>query len=300
MATSSAAPLANIGKASFGAVHPGDDVDDMFKFSYSEMPFASHEMTEELSKILENKGLKKDDIDEIFNNDESIKHIDITTFIEKPVSPLVFDSLFRPIADKRQQAIASGMGAMQDFWSNRRAKPLGRFVPAPQTVILAMIRGWFTGRMLGLVTQPNFQKNKPARIVHWQTGRAVNFPHPLLNPKPIAIDTMAAILESIPLAYTAVNLTGDLDHLDSYISLRNYGGSTGEQGVDESIWAYTETNPRLRDWIESGDLPDSIEKQHKDLIIDPGTNATPELRIELIKKFLITETKNLRKNMRNT
>ena len=98
--------------------------------------------------------------------------------------------------------------------------------------------------MLGLVTQPNFQ-NKPARIVHWQTGRAVNFPHPLLNPKPIAIDTMAAILESIPLAYTAVNLTGDLDHLDSYISL-GIMGSTGEQGVDESIWAYTETNPRLR------------------------------------------------------
>ena len=48
------------------------------------MPFANMPDNEELSKILKkNKGLKKDDIDEIFNNSESIKHIDITTFIEK-------------------------------------------------------------------------------------------------------------------------------------------------------------------------------------------------------------------------
>ena len=100
----------------FGAVHPGDDVDDMFKFSYSEMPFASHEMTEELSKILENKGLK-DDIDEIFNNDESIKHIDITTFIEKPVSPLVFDSLFRPIVTSGSKPSPQEWGHA-GFWSN--------------------------------------------------------------------------------------------------------------------------------------------------------------------------------------
>ena len=285
-ATNSAAPLANIGSA-FVAAHPGDDESEMFKYSFSEMPFASHDLKEQMSGILLSRDLTQSDIDDVFNNDESITHIDITTFIEKPVSPLVFDSIFRPIADRRQEAKSKGIGALQDFWKNRRAKPLARFVPAPQTVIVAMIRGWFTCRILGLVTQPNFTKDKPAEIVHWQTGKAIKFPHPLLNPKPIAIDTMSAILESLSLAYTEVNLTGHLDALDPYISLRNFGMSSGDRTVDDSIWSYgPDIHPRLREWILDGELPDAIEKQHRDFNVDSQTEVTPEVRIELIKNYL--------------
>ena len=286
-ATKSSAPLVNIGTGAFGAVHPADkpDPEELFNYAYSEIPLGSHDLTNKVEAILDHNGLDDGEINKTLNNDESIEHIDITTFIEKPCSPMVFDSIFRPISDKRQKAISGGAGSLQEFWRNRRTKPIGRFIPAPQPTILAMIRGWLTCRMLGLITPPNFKKDIPAKIVDWESGRPIEFPHPLLDPTPRQKDILTAILESLPLAYAEVNLTGNLDSLDPYISLRSFG-SPEEADLEESIWSYASINSRLLDWIKTGELPDAIGKPHNDLILKTEDEVTPEARIKLIHKFL--------------
>ena len=84
-ATKSSAPLVNIGTGAFGAVHPADkpDPEELFNYAYSEIPLGSHDLTNKVESILDHNGLDDGEINKTINNDESIEHIDITTFIEK-------------------------------------------------------------------------------------------------------------------------------------------------------------------------------------------------------------------------
>ena len=99
-----------------------------------------------------------------------------------------------------------------------------------------------------------------------------------MDPTPRQKDILTAILESLPLAYAEVNLTGNLDSLDPYISLRSFG-SPEEADLEESIWSYSSINSRLLDWIKTGELPDAIGKPHNDLILK--TEDEERLRHEL-------------------
>ena len=73
----------------------------------------NHDLTDVVESKL--KAIGKDKVGKTLVSDESIKHIDITTKLDAPMSPLVFDSLFKPIADK-EQAQTGGVNALHEFW----------------------------------------------------------------------------------------------------------------------------------------------------------------------------------------
>ncbi len=286
-AIKSAAPLVDVGGAIFGTVHAGAvDGADATQLAFSEIPLGNHDLTDVVESKL--KAIGKEKFEKTLVSDESIKHIDITTKLDAPMSPLVFDSLFKPIADKRTKAQTGGVNALHEFWANRRARPLRRYIPVPQSTLKAMIRGWFTCRILGLVTPPSTDLKEAAKIVHWETNKSIEFPSPLLNFKPQKSDIFSAILESVSLAFTQANLKQSTLPLAPYISLRNYGKSSGTTGPE--VWSYTELHPRLNDWIATGELPNAIGPQPKAFVEltkqDSGDKDPADLRIQQLREYI--------------
>ncbi|MEG3586083.1 MAG: tubulin-like doman-containing protein [Actinomycetota bacterium] len=286
-AIKSAAPLVDVGGAIFGTVHAGAvDGADATQLAFSEIPLGNHDLTDVIESKL--KAIGKDKTGKVLVSDESIKHIDITTKLDAPMSPLVFDSLFKPIADKRTKAQTGGVNALHEFWANRRARPLRRYIPVPQSTLKAMIRGWFTCRILGLVSPPSSDLKEAAKIVHWETNKAIKFPSPLLNFKPQKPDIFSAILESVSLAFTQANLKQSTIPLAPYISLRNYGKSSGTTGPE--VWSYAELHPRLNDWIDTGKLPDAIGPQPKSFTElkkqDSDSKDPVDARIQQLREYI--------------
>ena len=85
--------------------------------------------------------------------DASIENIQIMSVLEGAHHPFLFKSLLDPISQRWAQ-VKGSPNLRGYFWSKRRARVLGEFIPAPQEHIIAFIRGWFTGRLLGLIEVP--------------------------------------------------------------------------------------------------------------------------------------------------
>jgi len=239
-ALDAAQPLINLDVGVMGLVHPGSGNRPLT--SLSQVPFADHPVMEQARAALLALG-----IDDLFTNNLAIRHVDIHTMLSAPHSVLVFESLLEPIAERWAKFVASEN--TQSFWSKRRGRPLNEFIPAPQALILCMVRGWLTALLLGRIDSAD----GPIRIARPGDSPA-KFPYPFLSRGIGEVDDLPLALEALGLAYVDVSTTGTLRPLDAYCTLRDLGRS----GPDASLYTYVELNPDLLTWLETGTISGSI------------------------------------------
>lgn len=262
-AIDSSAPLVELDSALHQHIHPVRP----FKVQFSSFPFNGHELESEIINKL--RPLVSDDgqvVDaeiarKYLVNDASIESIQLMSFLNGAHYPFLFSSLLEPIGQRwsRDNATPHERG---QFWTKRRARLLGEFIPAPQEHIIALIRGWFTGRLLGLIDVPRNGESRAIRIAQpfsLETG-TVNFPHPLLTTPTCAGDELFAVLEALSLAYVMVGQQNNLSPLRPYIVLRDMGTMM----LDERILRYDQPNPLILNWIKDGSISSQFANKTKD------------------------------------
>lgn len=242
-ALAAAAPLINIDESLLGLVHPNTDRSGP-RLQLSSMPLAAHPIEEELRSALSRAGINDDEIGRALTSDSSVDHIDITSALGAPISVLAVESLLRPISERWFQL--NSVGQRNAFWARRRAQPLESFIPAPQALIRCMVRGWFTGRLLGLVRPVD------GSWAVWipRDERCVSFSREWLSAPRASRDqdSLALVLESLALAYVEVSRNGTLQPLLPYIELRELGRSKPEGG----LLGYESLSPVLDRWVTDG------------------------------------------------
>lgn len=223
---------------------------------------------------LADHGVDDREITGLLNNDSSVTRIDITGQLSAPVSPLVVESLMRPISERWSKAVTSSQ--RRKFWEMRRAQPLESFVPVPQALLRCMARGWYTGQLLGLIAP----RGESFEIWSRHRLHAVKFPVHLLSAPRAAgpRDHLASVLESLPVAYIEVSRTKTLDPLDSYIALRDLGRSYPHA----SLFTYQNLSPELTDWVASGVSKRAVTEALTDTLADAGS---PTERSEKLAEF---------------
>jgi hypothetical protein len=143
-------------------------------------------------------------VDEYFaSGDQDRESVTYVSMLAGAVHPSAVSSLVTPIAEAWNTSGREGTS----FWGRRRARRLEEFVPVHPVVLSSMIRGWITGRMLGLIPDPDETEGFVVR----RAGRddAV-FPWPPLH-GPIDTSThdrmtswLPWLLESLPLGFALV------------------------------------------------------------------------------------------------
>ena len=252
-AIKASAPLIDIDDALLGMVHPNSVGASQRRF-LSEIPLQGHAAEHRLRGALVAEGLSDDQVQDLLGNDGSLRHIDITSILHAPHSLLVMQSLIQPIAGAWSKA--SGLAAARfAFWRHRRGQPLDKFVPIPQSMLLCMIRGWFTGVLLGHIDVGD--GTRPVRIVRSGLASPVEFPHPFLTDNADPYVRLGQVLEALALANMSIGLTGSLEPLEPYKALRDLGKSIAD------LSAYPQPASLLESWIGTGAIEDSIVEAHQ-------------------------------------
>lgn len=278
------APLLDIDDALLGMVHPDSSSEAHTRY-FSQIPLQGHPVETKVRQVLEAEGIDGSTIGDILGNDASLTHIDITSTLHSPHSVLVMESLVRPIAAAWNRARGSA-AARYAFWDARRGQPLHKFVPVPQSLLLCMTRGWFTGVLLGHIDRGDGAR--PARISQPGALDAAEFPYPFLTRASDELARLGQVLEALPLAYAEVGHTGSLAPLDPYIALRDLGKSAS--GTDLSD--YRDLNSALQAWISDGDHgktvgePDRLIKAiDRGLGSDAGRERSHRRAVELASRL---------------
>ncbi len=154
-----------------------------------------------------------------------------------------------------------------EFWRWRRARALPEALPLSPAMRGAMIRGWFTARLIKHLELDE----RGVRIWvpdHSGPGGCYrDFPRPLLATDTIADpELLPAVLESVLLAMVEVNTRASLEPMAPYSRLRDLGRS-GRGGGYES---YLQPSAELLAWIGDGRGPvrdpeagESLEERRK-------------------------------------
>ena len=278
------APLLDIDDALLGMVHPDSAAEAHTRY-FSQIPLQGHPVEARVRQVLEAEGVDGSIIGDILGNDASLTHVDITSTLHSPHSLLVMESLVRPIAGAWNRARGTA-AAQYAFWDARRGQPLQKFVPVPQSLLLCMIRGWFTGVLLGHVDRGD--GGRPARVSQPGALDAAEFPYPFLTRASDDLARLGQVLEALPLAYVEVGHTGSLAPLDPYIALRDLGKSAS--GTDLSD--YRDLNSALHAWISDGDLGKSIAEPERlikaiesGLGPDPAMDRSHQRAVELASRL---------------
>lgn len=276
-----ATPLINIDEQLVGLVHP-DAPQVGPRLQLGKVPLASHPIEEKLRALLSNAGIGDESIEASLTADGSVDHIDITSTLPAPVSLLVVESLMRPIAE-RWFALENDV-RRRDFWQRRRAQPLDAFVPAPQALLRCLVRGWFTGRLLGRICQ-----QQEAWVI-WSPAQDAPLTftrHFLSEPGDGAggVDALPLVLEALALAYVDVSRTGSLAPLLPYVELRQLGRAQ-PQG---SLLGYDELAPAFGEWVTKGSFDSAVDPgaallAHQPPNADVGL-TTPTARLEHLETF---------------
>jgi hypothetical protein len=256
-AIQSAEPLVGIDQNLIGSIHPRmtDGGELRIRRDVSEIPLLSHALEGEVRTTLEQTcygGARAGLIDDVVVASTKLPYIDVISQLDSPVSPLVVKSIMQPISNEWTQAKTSDI-LRGSFWANRRARRLKEFIPVPQEHLHAMIRGWFTGKLLGLIKGELGAQVEIVRNLTDPQPRWVRFPDVTLTSPMEVRDQLPVILESLPLAYAEVGTVSSLEPLSGYQALRDLGCSV--PGGLNLIYQYTAPHPTLQQWIKTGQVP---------------------------------------------
>ena len=222
------------------------------------IPLEAHSLQNEIEEILSVAGI---DPGGVLNSDSTIKTIDITTTLANPQNVLAIKSLLNPVAGAWSQAVAAG--DTTGFWSKRRATVLREFVPVPQALLHCMVRGWFTGLMLGKIDTAG----RPIRIADPDNEKVpAKFPKDDLSSwmENDPDQGLSKVLENLILAYVDCTNFNSLEPLNAYIQLRDLGWSGDKTGT---IFKYDSLNADLKHLIHTGKVRGNI--------VDPPVFSNP-------------------------
>lgn len=254
-AIEASAPLVQLDLALHSTIHPVRDP----KRQFTKFPFNGHPLQDAVANVIRPQivgqagDVNDGQLNNYFVNDASIESVQIMSTLAGAHHPVLFKSLLSPIA-QRWNSEKEVQHKRDAFWSKRRARLAGEAIPAPQEHIICMIRGWFTGRILGLIDVPRGGGNRPIMISQpWSIDRAAAaFPYPMLStPTSDAGDELFAVLEALSLALVNVGVVNNTTPLLPYISLREIGAM---RDGSQRILAYDQPNPLIKSWIGTGAL----------------------------------------------
>lgn len=249
--------------------------DDKF---FSGIPFNEHPLKAEVQALvrphIENSTQSLSDV--IVSGEAEA--IEVVSFLNGPQQPIIFKSLLSPIAAKWAEFRFNPPERIS-FWTLRRARLAGEAIPAPQAHIVAMIRGWFTAQMLGLIDIPRGE-GRPIRIAQgWLPYEASSFPEMLLtygSGSDYHEETLFSVLESLGLALVESCQLSNTSPLNAYIALRNFG-VTDPENMTSGILQYKRANSLLRDWITTGKLSTPIKQDEAELRSGLSSTLIPSL-----------------------
>jgi hypothetical protein len=244
-AINAAAPLVSINPRVLSEVHGVADAP--FETYFTEIPFPDRSPARETAKrVLQARGLWSAEVEQSLGDGDA-PSIDVFCVLGMPLEPVVFDSIMKPIAS--EWGARGEADQRTEFWRWRRARPLTEFLPMSPEIRKAMVRGWFSARVLG---QLKLEENKAAIFAPTETGAPgdlVDFPSPFLSADaPHNHDYLPVVLISILLALVAVSTGESLDPMKPYTRLRDLGRDGRDGGYAQYIWAGSD----LETWIMDG------------------------------------------------
>jgi hypothetical protein len=184
------------------------------------------------------------------SNNDGIESVLILSYLVQPVQPAAVKSLYGPIGQQWQTMLGrepeDRPAYIQSLALYRRGRLLTESIPLPSRSIDMIIRGFYLGRLLGVVTNP--EQDQPMHVWSRHLGqpKSSTLPWPLLrhgvqsslHRKSHRNELLPAILEHFGLATLLVSR--DASMLDGYQDLY----SIGEAAEDH-----------IERWIEHGEAP---------------------------------------------
>jgi hypothetical protein len=248
-------PLVAINPSSYLKIH-GQNLKEDYKFS--ELPFRGLGIAAELDADIRTNPLVDDRTADrltkavVDGASSPATRIDLFGSYA-PAMPLVFSSLLAPMAQRWSGAIQPN--ARDTFWRWRRARRLAGALPLTKSARLAMIGGFFVGRVTGRLRLPGESFGTAVEIFDADGDRWMSFPDPLLSPTErhlSAQDLLPALLESILVAVARCNSSPELLPLRPYLLLRSLydDGTTPHVGWDRHQLAAAR---HLQHWIQRGE-----------------------------------------------
>jgi len=264
-AIEASAPLVQLDTSLHSSIHPVRNL----RRHFTKFPFNGHPLQEQVADVIRPQvtssggDASEANLNKYFVNDATIESIQIMSTLDAAHHPVLFKSLLSPIA-QRWNAVKTNRASRDAFWSKRRARLAGEAIPAPQEHIICMIRGWYTGRLLGLIDARGGGQNQPILIAQpWSIDKApAPFPFPYLStPVEDSDDDLFATLEALSLALVEVGVVNNTKPMLPYISLREMGKM---RDGSEQILTYERPNPLITSWILTGKLSAEFEGNRKE------------------------------------
>ncbi len=227
-------PLVEINQGMNAVVHP-------MKLDYSlniqGFPFGvghpARQVTEEIIQGFLNSA---EPVDWAFTAAES-ESVLISNFLKYPVNPSVIMSFTQPLSSALNNFTEGRLQAA--FWQWRRARILENFVPLPDALRLAAVRGFAVARALGVMSLETRKQN----VITDQDGEKF-FPKHLLTPVD-GNNLLAGLLEAMVLTFADATTRGK-QAFEAYAALVEYG--TGESVVGDFA-----VGGLLKHFLENGD-----------------------------------------------
>jgi hypothetical protein len=210
-------PLVEINTTMYPTVHemPLD-----YDLNVQGFPFGPGHPARELTRgILQGFLDRPGPLDEMFNSSSS-ESVLISTFLKYPVHPSVITSFTEPFYEAIQR-INDSDTLQASFWLWRRARILENFVPLPDDLRRAAIRGYAIARSLGYMTADVKIQN----TIVGPGGQVYKFPRWLLT-KTNNNNILPALLEAMVLTFADSTIAGK-GAFDAYRILIEYGTGGG-------------------------------------------------------------------------
>lgn len=179
-----AQPLVSIPRGLINSIHPGhSDLPCNFVCQPFPFPPDMNDAREAVERIMHS--ISKPDGGWFRNQNTSrVESVLLTSVLEFPVQPGAVMSLCEPIYSewnevRNQPATVRGTRIL-GFWSYNRARLLTESIPLTLMAQKGIIKGWFIGRLLGMISNPT--ENQPFIVHHTKDGavQSAALPWPIL------------------------------------------------------------------------------------------------------------------------
>ena len=267
-----AEPLASIDPEMLPKVHPGSALD--FRPYTSPIPVAGLPVEKGVRDFLVSrfKGIQdnyQEEVDQALDQSERETRVAVYASLGGALHPMVFESLNKPIAVAWGRARTNSF--LTSFWEARRSRLLERGAPMPRPALHAMVRGWFIGRLLGLIEIDGDSATLAAGNGPFRLETML----PVPGRQPIAF--LATLLESLPLAVpVAVHRRQPEIYIRPYIQLIEWGSEPNLLDAE----SFLRPSRVLEDWLEYGTTPGN----GKPVIRGPDRPARREAAITLLRR----------------
>ena len=191
-------PLFELDKAMYATVHKKHW--DDFKLNIQGFPFPEGHPAREITEQVITGFGGSDAALGAFNSSES-ESVLISSLLRYPINPSVVTSFTQPLT-QAWNATQTEAQLQSSFWRWRRSRILENFVPLPDELRRAAIRGFAIGRMIGYITAETSTANRISGL-----EQEFEFPKWLLTPVS-AQNLLPALLESMVLCFKDAPLLG--------------------------------------------------------------------------------------------